>query len=99
MEKVATYVAGQTEFEFYGQQHYIDAVALNLLVLGEAASKLSENLKATKPEVRWRNIVNLRHRIAHGYTRVDATVLWQVAQEDASALRIELRQLLYSLDT
>ena len=54
-------------------QMTIDAVALNLLVIGECANRPppAMTLRSTPP---WSKMVALRHRIAHGCTSVDPDV-------------------------
>jgi len=98
LAKVADYVDDLSEDQFYAQPQCIDAVALNLLILGESAAHLGDELTASRPELPWRSLVGLRHRIAHGYARVDTRILWKIASEDAPLLRVQLEQLLSSLD-
>ena len=46
-------------------------MAFNVLVIGEAASKVSLELRAEHPEIPWLDIINMRHRIVHGYAFID----------------------------
>jgi uncharacterized protein with HEPN domain len=39
----------------------------SLNIIGEAASRLSKDLRDAHPEILWRRIVAFRHRIVHGY--------------------------------
>jgi len=55
-------------------------------VIGEAASKVSEKFQREHPEIPWRKIIGMRHRIVHDYMRVDEDVLWQVVTTDLPAL-------------
>ena len=58
------------------------AVLFNLLVLGEAARSLPDELRNKYPEVPWRNIGSVRNRIAHGYFTVDFRVIWDIVEND-----------------
>lgn len=40
-------------------------------VIGEAAHRVSEEFREKHPEIPWRKIVGMRHRIVHDYMRVD----------------------------
>ena len=47
------------------------AVQHQLQIIGEAASKVSEDLRKSHPEVPWTPIIGLRHRLVHDYPRID----------------------------
>lgn len=55
-------------------------------VIGEAARKVSDEFRQQHPEIPWRKIVGMRHRIVHDYMRVDEDILWQVVTGDLSEL-------------
>ena len=92
LRRVALYTSGFTLDSFLDDLRTIDAVALNLLVIGECARRLPTSLKlrSTQP---WAKMVALRHRIAHGYTSVDPRVLWRVAHDNLPELARELDAL------
>ncbi|EJL37816.1 hypothetical protein PMI01_00482 [Caulobacter sp. AP07] len=48
---------------------------MNLLAIGENASKISPEVRALAPEADWRYAINLRHRIAHGYDDLSFSIL------------------------
>lgn len=55
-------------------------------VIGEAARKVSTEFREKHPEIPWRKIVGMRHRIVHDYMRVDEDILWQVVSDDLHEL-------------
>lgn len=63
-----------------------DAVCLCLLRIGEGARLLSDAAKAQLPDVPWPDVVNLRHRIAHGYSHLRAGVIWMTARQSVPTL-------------
>lgn len=44
-------------------------------VIGEAARRVSSKFQQSHPEIPWRRIIGMRHRIVHDYMRVDEDVL------------------------
>jgi uncharacterized protein with HEPN domain len=58
----------------------------NFTVLGEAAARLSDELRAAHAEVSWDDPVRLRNRIVHGYWSIDLDVLVSSARDDVPAL-------------
>lgn len=62
-------------------------------VIGEAARKVSEEFQAAHPEIPWRQIIGMRHRIVHDYMSVDEDVLWEVVKSDLPALLPQLEKI------
>ena len=78
-----------------------DAVLVGALerfveVIGEAASRLSENTSKTAPEVPWHEIIAMRNRLVHGYFAVDLNILWTVVNDDLPELIDALDRLIKS---
>jgi len=63
------------------------AVLHHLTVIGEAISRLSVELRGRYPDVPWRQIIGVRHRIVHAYSDLDWQILWDAAIDDIPALR------------
>jgi len=63
-------------------------------VIGEAARKVSDEFRGQHPEIPWRKIVGMQHRIVHDYMRVDEDILWQVVTDDLPSLLLQLENML-----
>jgi uncharacterized protein with HEPN domain len=64
-----------------------DAVLYRMLLLGEIASALPDDIRDRHPEVAWRQIRAFRNLLAvHKYFGVDWAVVWKIAQEEPSIL-------------
>jgi uncharacterized protein with HEPN domain len=66
-------------------------------ILGEAASKVSDSLKAAHPEIAWREIVGTRVILAHAYFQIDPAIVERVIREEIPLLRERLTTLLAAL--
>ena len=75
MEKIRRYTAGLTTETFSTDEKSVDAVVRNLEIIGEAANRLPEDLKAQHREVEWSRIVGLRNRIVHDYFGIDLQIV------------------------
>jgi uncharacterized protein with HEPN domain len=57
-----------------------------MLLLGEIASALPDELKDRYPDVAWRQIRAFRILAIHKYFGVDWAVVWKIAQEERPLL-------------
>jgi uncharacterized protein with HEPN domain len=69
------------------------AVERCIEVIGEAARHLSEAFKQQHPDMPWRDIIQQRNVIAHGYFGLEHDRLWQVAKVEAPLLVARLAPL------
>ena len=60
-------------------------------IIGEAASRVSDEARESKPEIPWSQIVSLRNRLIHGYDSVDLDILWEIIQSDLPDLISKLK--------
>ena len=65
--KIEAIVAATSEDSFLKDEVLPAAVLHHLTVIGEAISRLSVELRDRYPDVPWRQIVAVRHRIVHAY--------------------------------
>ncbi|MDQ1255860.1 MAG: hypothetical protein QG656_454, partial [Candidatus Hydrogenedentes bacterium] len=54
----------------------------NIQIVGEAAVRLSKEIKDANPRVPWRQIVGMRHIIVHDYFEIDWTAVYDTAVQD-----------------
>jgi len=57
--------------EFRNSPLHQHAIAKALENVGEAAKKVSGEMKAAHPEIPWASIMSMRNRIVHAYFRLD----------------------------
>lgn len=63
-------------------------------IVGEAASGVSDEPRAHYPQIPWRGITTMRHRLAHGYDAVDLDILWDTIDADLPPLVAQLEATL-----
>ncbi len=77
--------AGRTRFM---ASHTIqDAVLRNLQVLAESTGRLSDAIKATQPDIEWREIGAFRNVLVHDYLGIDLVTIWDITQSDIPRLK------------
>lgn len=53
-----------------------------IMVLGEAAKRVSDGFRELHTDVPWRKIAGMRDSVIHGYDRIRLDVVWNVATVD-----------------
>ena len=94
---VAEDIGGLSFEEFAGAPRRLRSVAFSLVVLGEAAASLPEEVRAVAPEVPWPLLRGMRNRIVHENFHLDVEIVWDTATVDLPALAGPLRSLLATL--
>ena len=92
-----SYVEGLSKERFLEDKRTQQAVILNLLVIGEAATRMANDYPefvARNPMVPWQSMRGMRNRMAHGYFEIDLNVIWDTVQSSLPNLETELRSLL-----
>ena len=75
IEKIERYVSGLDHEAFIRDDKTVDSVVRNLEIIGEAANRIPENIRAQYSEIEWRKIIGLRNRIVHDYFSIDVEIV------------------------
>jgi uncharacterized protein with HEPN domain len=65
----------------------------NLELIGEAATRVPDDVRSAHPEIPWRMIVAMRNRLIHGYLGIDDDTLWSIIRDEVPVLHDQLRAL------
>jgi uncharacterized protein with HEPN domain len=63
-------------------------------IVGEAAARIPEAFRSRHPQVPWRDVADLRHRLIHGYDTVNFDILWTIIQHDLPPLIAQLAAII-----
>jgi uncharacterized protein with HEPN domain len=84
--EIESFLAGVESARFESDKLLRCEVERQLIVIGEAAKRLSDSFKASTPTVPWKAIVGLRNILAHEYGEILAERVWLVATRDLKSL-------------
>ena len=59
-----------------------ERILFNLMILGEVANNITREFAAKNPDVNWKGIASVRHKIVHDYADIDFDTIWDVLQND-----------------
>ena len=87
------FIEGLDESAFLASRLHQNAAIRSLEVLGEAAGKVSATIQRSHPEIPWREITGMRHRLIHAYGEVRLDLVWMVLREHLGPLIAALAAL------
>lgn len=93
LEKIVCYTESGWD-KFSSDSLTQDGVVRNLEIVGEAVKNLSASLKASHPEIPWKQIAGMRDRLAHDYFGVDYELVWGVVESRVPQLQEVVKSLL-----
>ena len=91
------FVSGRKEEDLLTDKMLLAAVSRQIEIIGEAASMLTIELRAQHPNVPWKQIIGMRHKIIHEYFAVQTETVWDVTQNDVPVLREQLAAIIDQL--
>ena len=70
-----------------------EQVEVNMIHLGEAAARVSDEIKDAHPEIPWHEMVGMRNILTHEYFRVKPAVLFETVATQFKLLESQLDKL------
>ena len=77
----------------------LHAVLYNITIIGEAAYKLSVELRSNNSQIPWSAIINMRHRIVHDYGNVNIQTVKEVLDGDLPILKQQISKIIKTLSS
>jgi uncharacterized protein with HEPN domain len=68
-------------------------------IVGEAAYKLSREVKDISPHVPWSKVERTRHILVHDYSQVNWDILWDIMVVHLQPLRLQIAEIIESRGT
>ena len=87
------YFEGMRKEDFLADKRTQQAVILNLIIIGEVATKLLQShgdFLELHADVPWRSMKGMRNRIAHGYFDINLEMVWETIQKALPELAARL---------
>lgn len=88
------FASGLTMAAFAADRRTMYAVMRALEIIGGAAKRVPDSVRARHPDIDWRGMAGLRDVIVHQYDRIDPSVPFHIATAQLPAMIDRLRELI-----
>ena len=86
----------KTRSEYDEDENLRLALTHPIQTLGEAARRVSPEFQRSNPQIPWRKIIAMRHKVVHDYLHVDYDLVWDVTKVELPSLAAELEKIVPS---
>ena len=87
------FVSGRERSELDTNRMLLFALVRAIEIVGEAASKISEETRAAHGGIPWKAIIGMRNRLIHAYFEINSQIVWETVTEEIPAVLPQLRAL------
>lgn len=98
-EKIVSYSHCITSEGVFEHQETVDAILYNLLVFGEAAKRVPEEIRSANPDIPWRSITGMRDKIIHQYWVINQMLICKAVTEEIPPLISIIRRIIERMDS
>lgn len=95
-EQVVEYALRCTQKEAEHEPPLYHLFLRNFEILGEAAARVSPELRERHPEIPWRDIIDMRNRLIYAYFNIDMNIVWKTIHDALPEALNNLRAILDS---
>ena len=92
--EATAFIANLDPEDLAGNRLLLLALVKEIEIVGEAATQISEELRASSPQIPWAKIKGMRNRLIHAYSDVNVQLIWNTVVSDLPELTDALRRLL-----
>ena len=97
-EAVMSFTEGLDINDFQRDQRTYKATLWDIRIIGEAATRIPDEIREANPHIQWRQMIGMRNRITHAYEATDTDIVWDTIQNDIPQMLTDLREMLKRLD-
>jgi len=90
----SNFTNGLTRDKLDSNRQMVLALVKSLEIIGEAANQISPETQAQTPLLPWRDMIDMRNRLVHGYYDINLDIVWRTLQDDLPPLQKMLQRIL-----
>ena len=92
--EASSFARGRSRADLDTNRMLVLSLVKEIEIIGEAASKVSQETRDTLPDIPWPDLTGMRHRLIHAYFDINVEVVWQTIVHDLPPLLSALEKIL-----
>ena len=92
--EAVVFTEGRTAYDIGEDRKLVLSLVKEIEIIGEAASKVSEETRRQTPQIPWQDVVDMRNHLIHVYFDIDIGVVWDTVSKDLPPLIAALESVL-----
>jgi uncharacterized protein with HEPN domain len=97
MSDAEEFIQGFSYDQFASDKKTLNAVMRSMEVIGEAAKKVPDEIRAKYPSVPWKEMAGMRDKLIHFYFGIDREAVWLVVKDRIPIIKPLIGQILRDL--
>ena len=89
-----SFIQSKTRSDLNKDRMLVLSLVKELEIIGEAASKVSPEVRSQNSAIPWQDISGMRNRLIHAYFDINLDVVWKTVTRDLPSLKAELEKIL-----
>ena len=92
--EAALFMQGRTKDDLATDRMLLLSLVKEIEIIGEAASRIGAETRASLPGIPWNDIVAMRNRLIHVYFEVDMSIVWTTLTSNLPSLAEQIEAIL-----
>ena len=92
-EEAMSFIKGKKRSDLEADRMLVLSLVKSIEIMGEAASKVTNESRDGHPEVPWLNIIGMRNRLIHVYFDIDLDRVWDTITDDLPPVIAALEEI------
>ena len=97
VQNVFLFLDGKTFDDMTNDRMCYHAVVYNVMIIGEAANMLTKEFRDENQDTPWRDIIDMRNVLVHGYYIASPKFVWDTYVNDLPILKQQVENYLNAL--
>ncbi len=94
IDRARSFIVDLDYDRFLGDEKSMWAVYGQVIVIGEAANRISKEFQEEHGGVPWRKMISMRHHLVHGYDEIKWDRVWNAVVNDMPKLKAAIEPLI-----
>lgn len=91
--EASSFVRNKNRSSLNKDRKLVLALIKSIEIIGEAATRISNEYRAVTPQIPWRNLIGMRNRLIHAYFDINLDILWETVIDDLPPLITEIEKI------